>query len=119
MWKHENVLLFKSVLDQEVTYIKGVGPSKSALLTQELNINSVRDLLLDFPIRYEDRTQYKKIAEILPTRGEIGCHLIYNPGTVNDEQCKKMLATELKFRPRQAIERDETLGADKIHRSKG
>jgi ATP-dependent DNA helicase RecG len=57
-------LLYTSLLDQEVTYLKGVGPKKSLLLKNELNIHSVRDMLLDFPIRYEDRTQYKKIADI-------------------------------------------------------
>ena len=57
-------LPYTSLLDQEVTYLKGVGPKKSVLLKNELNVHSVRDLLLDFPIRYEDRTQYKKIKEI-------------------------------------------------------
>ena len=56
--------MFTPLLDQEITYIKGVGPSKSALLKAELSIDSIRDLLTDFPIRYEDRTQFTLIKQI-------------------------------------------------------
>ncbi len=56
--------VFTSFLDQEITYIKGVGPSKSNLLKAELGIETIRDLLTDYPIRYEDRTHFQKISEI-------------------------------------------------------
>ncbi len=56
--------MFTPLLDREITYIKGVGPSKSELLKTELSIKSVRDLLTDYPIRYEDRTQFVKINQI-------------------------------------------------------
>lgn len=56
--------MYTSQLDQEVTYLKGVGPTKSELLKKELGIKTVRDLVLSFPFRYEDRTQVTKLADI-------------------------------------------------------
>ena len=56
--------MFVPILDQEITYIKGVGPTKSELLKKELGIHSIRDLLLDYPMRYEDRTQFSQISQI-------------------------------------------------------
>ncbi len=52
------------MIDREVTYIKGVGPAKSQLLKDELGIETVRDLFTDYPIRYEDRTEFVKIKDI-------------------------------------------------------
>ncbi len=57
-------MVFTPLLDQEITYVKGVGPTKSQLLQKELGVQTVRDLLLDFPMRYEDRTQFKQISQI-------------------------------------------------------
>ncbi|MDH3652086.1 MAG: ATP-dependent DNA helicase RecG, partial [Saprospiraceae bacterium] len=56
--------MFKSLLDQEITYVKGVGPTKAMLLRNELGIESIHDLLTDYPIRYEDRTRFQNISEI-------------------------------------------------------
>ncbi len=51
-------------IDQELTYIKGVGPSRSELLRDELSIVTIRDILVDYPMRYEDRTQFTLIKDI-------------------------------------------------------
>jgi len=56
--------LYTPVLDREITYVKGVGPRKSELLATELGIRKIRDLLIDYPFRYEDRTQYTLISDI-------------------------------------------------------
>lgn len=56
--------LYTPVLDREITYVKGVGPRKSELLAKELGIRTIRDLLMDYPFRYEDRTQYTRVADI-------------------------------------------------------
>ena len=70
-------LVFTPFLEREITYIKGVGPSKSELLKSELSIKTVRDLLTDFPIRYEDRTKFQTISnitqnnEVVQLRGKI------------------------------------------------
>jgi ATP-dependent DNA helicase RecG len=46
-------------------YIKGVGPDRLKLL-KRIGINSVRDALLYFPRRYEDRSNIKPISELVP-----------------------------------------------------
>ena len=50
-------------LDQPVQFLKGVGP-KRALLFEKLGVHTVRDLLYHLPMRYEDRSSVKKIAEL-------------------------------------------------------
>ncbi len=52
------------VLDQDIKYLKGVGPKRSELLNQELNIFNFRDLLYYFPYKYIDRSRFYKIREI-------------------------------------------------------
>ncbi|MHC5079433.1 MAG: ATP-dependent DNA helicase RecG, partial [Planctomycetota bacterium] len=52
-------------LGSSVQYLKGVGPVRAALLGR-LGIETIRDLLLHFPLRYEDRrtlTPVKKVRE--------------------------------------------------------
>jgi len=53
-----------NILDTSIEYLKGVGPVKGELLRKELNIHTFRDLLLDFPFRYIDRTRILPIREI-------------------------------------------------------
>ena len=48
-----------------VTTIKGVGEKLSQSLLR-LGIRTVEDLLFHFPIGYHDRTELKKIAELVP-----------------------------------------------------
>ena len=51
-------------LNQNVQYIKGVGPNNLALL-QKLGINTLGDLITFFPRNYEDRSKPKKIYELV------------------------------------------------------
>jgi ATP-dependent DNA helicase RecG len=51
--------------DQPIQYLKGVGP-KRALLFGKLGVQTLEDLLLFSPFRYEDRTALKKIAHLQP-----------------------------------------------------
>ena len=58
-----------------IRYLKGVGP-KRALALEKLGVHSLRDLLYFFPRRYEDRSHFKTIAQLLvgetaSLRGEI------------------------------------------------
>jgi ATP-dependent DNA helicase RecG len=46
-------------------YIKGVGPDRLKLL-KRLGVSSIRDVLLYFPRRYEDRSGIKPIAQLIP-----------------------------------------------------
>jgi len=55
-------------LDSEVQFIKGVGPHRAALLAR-LGIKTVQDVLFHFPLRYEDRRNVRRIADL--TEGEV------------------------------------------------
>lgn len=56
---------------QDITYLKGVGPSRAALLGQELGIYSYADLVNFFPFRYIDRSKFYKINELNATSAEV------------------------------------------------
>lgn len=47
-----------------ITYLKGIGPNRAALLTKELGIESVGDLLEHYPTSYVDRSQIYKISDL-------------------------------------------------------
>lgn len=51
-------------LNQNVQYVKGVGPNNLPLL-QKLGINTLGDLITFFPKNYEDRGKPKKIYELV------------------------------------------------------
>ena len=51
-------------LNQNVQYVKGVGPNNLPLL-QKLGINTLGDLITFFPRNYEDRGKPKKIYELV------------------------------------------------------
>ena len=51
-------------LSNSVEYLKGLGPKRAKLLSEELNIQTFEDLLHHYPFRYEDRSQFYKINEI-------------------------------------------------------
>lgn len=51
-----------ALLDRDIQYVKGVGPKRASDL-HNLGIYKIRDLLTHFPRRYEDRSQFIKIAE--------------------------------------------------------
>ncbi len=52
-------------LQTPLQYLKGVGPRRAADL-QRVGLATVEDLLYRFPIRYEDRGQFRVIAELKP-----------------------------------------------------
>ena len=52
-------------LDSELTYLKGVGPARAAMLRAK-QLETVEDLLNYFPFRYEDRSNTKPIAQLAP-----------------------------------------------------
>jgi ATP-dependent DNA helicase RecG len=53
-----------SALFNSIQFVKGVGEKRKKLLSK-LNIHTVEDALYFVPMRYEDRSQMKKISEIL------------------------------------------------------
>jgi ATP-dependent DNA helicase RecG len=48
-----------------IEFLKGVGPQRAALLNKELGIFTYSDLLHHYPFRYEDRTRFFSVAEIV------------------------------------------------------
>ena len=52
------------LLNEEVTYLKGVGPNKARLLESELSVRSLGDLLFIFPFRYVDKTRITLIKDL-------------------------------------------------------
>lgn len=58
-------------LSTEVRFLKGVGPSRSRLLSK-MEVRSVEDLVFLFPRRYEDRRHLTSLDELVPgTTGTI------------------------------------------------
>lgn len=46
-------------------YLKGVGPQRAEKLKKYFEIETVRDLLYNFPFRYVDRTKFYRINELM------------------------------------------------------
>ncbi len=51
-------------LDQDIMYLKGVGPARAQLLRKELEISTVGDLLRHYPTSYLDRSQVHRIVDL-------------------------------------------------------
>ena len=52
-------------LSTPLTYVKGVGPARAAMLEPK-GLSTVEDLLAYLPFRYEDRSNVKPIARLAP-----------------------------------------------------
>ena len=55
-----------SILDSPIEFLTGVGPKRAELLKEELNIYTFAQLLFHFPFRYEDRTKFSLVREVVP-----------------------------------------------------
>ena len=53
-------------LDMEIQFLPGVGPKRAALLSKELNVSTVGDLLKLYPFRYIDKSSIVRIADAHP-----------------------------------------------------
>ena len=63
-------------LSTPLTYVKGVGPARAAMLETK-GLLTVEDLLAYVPFRYEDRSNTKTIAQLAP--GEMATVLAVSP----------------------------------------
>lgn len=54
------------ILQTSIQYVKGIGPNKANQLLR-LKLRTVEDLLYYFPARYEDRSHFKTIKELIPS----------------------------------------------------
>lgn len=59
------------VLKTSVEYLKGVGPKRAELLQKELGIFTFGDLLVHYPTRYVDKTQFHQIRDLDPDSGAV------------------------------------------------
>lgn len=50
--------------DTDIKYLHGVGPQRAELLSKELGIHTMGDLLTYYPYRYVDRSKIYRISEI-------------------------------------------------------
>ena len=51
-------------LNDDITYLKGVGPNKARVLESEIGVKTIGDLLHIFPFRYVDKTIITPIKDI-------------------------------------------------------
>ena len=57
--------------NDDIVYLKGVGPARAAVLASELSIHTVQDLLLYFPFRHIDRSARCAIANLTEESGYV------------------------------------------------
>lgn len=53
-----------NLFDQQIQFLPRVGPNRAAVLAQEIDVHTVRDLLFTLPYRYLDRSKVWKISEL-------------------------------------------------------
>ena len=51
-------------LNQSIEFIKGVGPARSKLLSEELNLKTIKDLVDFYPYRYIDRSRDPLVEDL-------------------------------------------------------
>ena len=54
-----------SPLETPIEYVKGVGPKRAEWLRVELGIHAAGDLLEYLPFRYEDRSKFANVSDIV------------------------------------------------------
>lgn len=54
----------QDILEQDITYLTGVGPHRREILSKELGIETFGDLLEYYPYKYVDRTKVYAIREL-------------------------------------------------------
>lgn len=59
------------MLDTSLEYLKGVGPARFKLLSDELQLYTFGQLLHHYPFRYVDRSHIYRIADINPGVGQV------------------------------------------------
>lgn len=54
-----------NVLQTDIKYLKGVGPMRAKVLSEDLNIHNLRDLLYHFPYKYIDRSVIHHVGDLI------------------------------------------------------
>ena len=82
------------IFETDITFLKGVGPKKAKLLTEELNIRTFNDLLNYFPFRYVDKSKIFKVKDV--TSDQVWFQLkgtVSNIKSVGQKRAKYITAT--------------------------
>jgi ATP-dependent DNA helicase RecG len=58
-------------LKTEIMFLKGVGPQRAELLTQELGFRTFNDLIQYFPFRYVDKSTFTTVRESFAITGPV------------------------------------------------
>ena len=58
-------------LNQSIEFIKGVGPTRSKLLSEELNLKTIKNFIDFYPYRYIDRSRFYNINQIPKNQSEV------------------------------------------------
>ena len=69
-------------LRTDVRYIKGIGEQRAKALAK-LGIRTLRDLISWFPRRYEDRTEARRIADLVPEETACVAAMVAAPPTLS------------------------------------
>ncbi len=86
----------QSTLDSPIEFLKGVGPKRGELFKKELGIFTFRDLLLHFPYRYIDKTQFHHTRDLREDSGEVQLKGVLRRLTVVGSGRKRRLTGRLR-----------------------
>ena len=53
-----------SKLENDISFLKGVGPARADQFRMELGIRTWEDLLMHYPFRYVDKSQVQKVRDV-------------------------------------------------------
>jgi ATP-dependent DNA helicase RecG len=82
------------ILDTGIEYLKGVGPMRADMLKKELQIFTFRDLLLQYPYRYVDKTQFTPIGHLSPESTDVQVKgILRRVETLGEGHKKRLVAT--------------------------
>ena len=122
--KSANLQPATNILDSPIEYLKGVGPKRGELLKKELGIFTFRDLLMHFPFRYVDKTQFHRIRDINEDSGNVQIKGILRRLSVEGTGRKKRLVGRLRddtgmieliwFRGIQWLEKQLAIGGEYV-----
>ena len=83
-----------NILDTGIEYLKGVGPMRADLLKKELQIFTYEGLLMQFPFRYVDKTQFVRIGDLNPESTDVQVRgILRRVETLGDGPKKRLVAT--------------------------
>src|SRR2546428_11628580 len=101
-----------------VQFVKGVGPQRAEALAKA-GVHTVEDLLHHLPLRYEDRRQFPRIADLRPGMKIAVAGTIAVPGL---RRARRMALYEIRLddraAPLKALWFNQPLLQDRLHKAR-